>query len=318
MSGEPNQDWTSAASTEAFRAKSYDVVVVVVSWNVREFLEKCLISLHRASEGLSIRVVVVDNASQDGTPDLVRSMFPNVELITNERNVGFARANNIALRIYLAGAKYLLLLNPDTIVAPDAVRRMVEFMESDGGAGIVGCKVVKPDGSLDWPCKRSYITPDVLCYKAMGLDRLFPQNRRFGRYHLSFLDENQIHEVDSVVGAFLMIRGACLREIGLLDESLFMFGEDMEWCYRSKERGWKVYYVPTVKIIHYKGQSTGKQSYRMIYHWYHSTWKVYQKRIGPRYPTIVNCAVWAGFHSMCVLSMTANLLRRRKRVPSRA
>lgn len=295
----------------------HDLLVVIVNWNGKEMLSGCLASLAAASQGLSVHTVVVDNASTDGAPDMVAQEFPWVELVRNRENLGFARANNLALRRHTGAAHYFLLLNPDTVVSADAFRRMTEFMDANPEAGIVGCKLVKPDGTLDWACKRSYITPSVLFYKALGLDRLFAKSPRFGRYQLTYLDENQIQEVDCVVGAFLLIRRECLEGIGLLDETLFMYGEDMDFCYRAKGHGWKVYYVPTTTVLHHKGQSTSRRSYQMIYYWYHSIWLVYRKNIAPWYSPVTNALVWAGFRVMCAVSLFANLFRRRKRVPSR-
>jgi GT2 family glycosyltransferase len=295
-----------------------DLVVVIVSWNVSELLEKCLASVDVASAGLKVHVVVVDNASSDNSVKMVRERFPDVELIQSAENLGFARANNLALRSYHKRARFILLLNPDTIVAPDVFRVMLSFMEKHPETGIAGCKVVKPDGTLDWPCKRSFITPEVLFYKALGLDRLFPNSPRFGKYQMTYLADNQVSEADSVVGAFMLIRAQdCMGQIGFLDESIFMYGEDLDYCYRAKDLGWKVFYVPTSSIVHYKGRSSGKQSYRMIFHWYNSTRKVYDKHIAVNQPFIVNSLVRFGFHVMYTLSIMANFMRTEKRVPGR-
>ena len=295
----------------------YRLVVIIVSWNVKDLLAACLASLPAGADGMLVHTVVVDNASTDGSAEVVRERFPSVELIECRENLGFARANNIALRKFANDTDYFLLLNPDTVISPGALREMVDFMDTHPEAGIAGAKVVKPDGTLDWPCKRSYITPSVLFYKALGLDRLFPRSPRFGRYQLTYLDPDETHEVDSVVGAFLMIRRQCVVAIGPLDESFFMYWEDMDWCYRAKSAGWKIFYVPATTIIHHKAQSTGKRSYQMIYCWYHLAWRVYQKCIAPNYSAGVNCLVWMGFHTMCVVSLIANFARSEKRVPGR-
>jgi hypothetical protein len=297
--------------------EGYDLVVIIVNWNGLQKTTDCVDSLQKTDNRVKARVVVYDNGSTDGSVTHLRQKFPGVEIIAGPANLGFARANNQVLQQFQGQARYYLLLNNDTVVEPHTLSRMVEFMDAHPQAGIAGCKIRKTDGSLDWPCKRSYITPSVLFYKALGLDRLFPKSRRFGRYQLTFLHEDQIHEVDSVVGAFLMIREECLQQIGLLDDSFFMYGEDLDWCYRSKAGGWKVYYAPMTTVIHYKGQSSGNRSFRMIYHWYHSTWQVYQKHMASRYPVLVNALIWAGFHVMCVASLAANSLRSEKRVPGR-
>ena len=307
----------ASAETACRQQSLYDLVVVIVNWNVKELLAACLKSLPRASENLRVHTVVVDNGSSDGSVEMVLRDFPGVEVVASPENLGFSCANNLALRRYQNSARYCLLLNPDTVVEPGALDRMCEFMDSHPDAGIAGCKLVKPDGVLDWPCKRWYFLPSVLFYRALGLDRRFPKSRRFGQYHLTYLDENQIHQVAAVVGAFMMIRQQCLVAIGHLDESFFMYGEDVEWCYRAKDAGWNVYYVPTATVVHHKGQSTSKQSYRMIYHWYMGTWRVYAQYMAKRYPAVVNATVWAGLRTMLGASLVANFFRFKKRVPSR-
>lgn len=297
--------------------KTYDLVVVIVNWNARDLLTACLASLPAASEGLSVHTILVDNGSSDGSPQVVERMFPYVELIRSQENLGFSRANNRALLPYVKCSNYFLLLNPDTVLSQEAFRNMIDFMEANPSAGVVGCKIVTPQGTLDWACKRGYITPSVLFCKALGLDRLFSKSPWFGRYHLTHLDENQIHEVDSVVGAFMMIRRNCLETIGLLDESYFIYGEDVDYCYRAKAQGWKIFYVPTAIVVHHKGQSTRKRSYKMIGHWYKSAWKLYSKHIAPQYSFLTTAAVWSGFHVMHAVSLLRNFFALEKRVPSR-
>jgi|SRR5579862_1536953 len=295
---------------------SFDLLVVIANWNTRELLLACLNSV-QASIGISMKIVVVDNASTDGSAESVKGMFPDVEVISNQANLGFSRANNLALVRFQDCGRYSLLLNPDTLVEPDTFKSVICFMDQHPDAGIAGCKVVTPQGTLDWACKRGFLTPSLLFYKAVGLDKRFPKSRRFGRYHLTYLDENQIHEVDSVVGAFMMIRRECLQSVGLLDDSYFMYGEDIDFCFKTKQNGWKIFYVPTTTIIHYKGQSTQKRSYRMIYHWYAAIGKFYRRRIAPRYSIVTNSLVWCGLYAMCGVSMAANVFRQDKRVPSR-
>lgn len=294
----------------------YDLVVIIANWNTRDLLLACLSSVQAAS-GLSTKVVVVDNASTDGSAEAIVETFPDVEVISNRDNLGFSRANNLALVRYQDRSRYFLLLNPDTLVEPDTFKNVISFMDQHPEAGIAGCKVVTPQGTLDWACKRGFLTPALLFYKAVGLDKRYPKSRRFGGYHLTYLDENEIHEVDSVVGAFMMIRGECLQSVGLLDDSYFMYGEDIDFCFKTKQNGWKIFYVPTTKIIHYKGQSTQKRSYRMIYHWYSAVGQFYRRRVAPRYSIATNALVWCGLYLMCGVSMAANVFRQDKRVPSR-
>jgi GT2 family glycosyltransferase len=295
----------------------YDLVIIIANWNTKDLLLACLSSLTAATQGLRTRTVVVDNASDDGSVEAVAKTFADVEVIANTENLGFSGANNLALRRYQNSARYLLLLNPDTLVSADTFTKMTSFMDERLEAGIAGCKIVTPDGTLDWACKRKFLTPSLLFYKALGLDRRFPKSQLFGQYNLTYLDENQIHEVDSVVGAFMMIRKECLNSVGLFDDSYFMYGEDIDFCFKTKEKGWKIFYVPTTTIIHYKGQSTQKRSYRMTFHWYNAVGKFYRRRMAPRYPAITNALVWCGLYSMCGISLAINVFRGSKRVPSR-
>ena len=304
-------------SRASVRPKLNDLLVVIVNWNTMQLLERCLTSLARAIDGLSVRTVVVDNASTDGSAEMVARKFPWVELICNQENVGYSRANNQALLPCAENANYTLLLNPDTEVSVGTLRAMIDFMESHAEAGIAGCRVVRPDGQLDWACKRGYITPSSLFYRALRLDRMFPNSRRYATYSLTYVDDNHLHEVATVAGAFMMIRRECLAATGVLDESYFMYSEDTDLCYRAKALGWKVFYAPVGTIIHHKGVSTGKRSYMMIRYWYSSTWKLYRKQIAPKYSPVVNALVWSGLWTMCAVSLVANFLRRTKRVPSR-
>jgi hypothetical protein len=228
--------------------------VIIVNYNVRQFLENALTSICRALEGIQGEIFVVDNASDDGSSDMVRAKFPAVRLLENTTNVGFARANNMALR--LAGGEFLLLINPDTVVQEDTLRVMLRFFSDVPDAGVAGCRVLNPDGTFQLPCRRSFPTPWVAFTKIFGLAALFPASRIFGRYNLTFLSEDETYPVDAVSGSFMMVRREAYVTVGGLDEDFFMYGEDLDWCYRIAAAGFKVYYVHTTKIIHFKGEST--------------------------------------------------------------
>jgi hypothetical protein len=295
----------------------WDLLVAITAWNVKDYVEKCLHSIFQNRPTIRFKVVLLDDASGDGVADVVGEKFLEVDLIVNDRNQGFIKANNRILRTYRNRSRYFLLLNADTIVLPNAFDVMVSFLDSHPQAGIAGCKVVRSDGTLDWPCKRSFQTPSIFFYRALKLDRLFPKSKRFGRYHLTYLDEDETHEVDAVVGAFLMIRNETLNDIGLLDESLVVYSDDMDWCARAKAMNWKVYYHPEVQIIHFKSRSLVNRSYRSIYYWYYSTLAVYRKHTARNYNVIVNALVVAGFGLMCGLSLIQNFFRKSKSLPSR-
>lgn len=228
--------------------------VIIVNYNVRQFLENALTSVCRALEGIEGEVFVVDNASDDGSADMVRGKFPSVRLVENRENVGFAKANNTALR--LARGEFILLINPDTVVQEDTFRVMLRFFSEAPDAGIAGCRILNPDGSFQLPCRRSFPTPWVAFTKIFGLAALFPKSKLFGRYNLTYLSEDETYTVDAVSGSFMMVRREAYEKVGGLDESFFMYGEDLDWCYRIGTAGFRVYYVHATKIIHFKGEST--------------------------------------------------------------
>ena len=231
-----------------------DLSVVILNYNVKSFLEQALRSTLAAMEGLDGEVYVVDNGSTDGSVEMVRASFPQVHLIANEENVGFARGNNIAL--VKCRGRTILLLNPDTVVHRDTLRVMVDFMDRHPEAGAAGCKILNPDGTLQLSCRRGFPTPGVAFFKIVGLSSLFPKSRLFGRYNLTYLDPDKIAEVDAVSGSFMMVRREVIERVGLLDETFFMYGEDLDWFYRIQQAGYKIYYVPTTEIVHFQGESS--------------------------------------------------------------
>ena len=231
-----------------------DLSVVIVNYNVREFLNNALVSVFKALKGMKGEVIVVDNASDDGSCELVTRAFPRVRLISNKANVGFAKANNQALA--RAKGKYLMLLNPDTVVQEDTFRVLMNFFDANADVGMAGCKILNPDGTLQLPCRRSFPTPWVAFTKVSGLSSVFANTRLFGRYNLTYLNPDESYEVDAISGSCMMIRREVFKSIGGLDENFFMYGEDLDWCYRVQKAGWKVFYVADTKIIHYKGEST--------------------------------------------------------------
>ncbi|MBP1657076.1 MAG: glycosyl transferase family 2 [Bacteroidetes bacterium] len=235
-----------------------DLSVIIVNYNVRQFLENSLTSILRAMEGLHGEIIVVDNASDDGSAGMVRATFPQVRLITNPTNVGFARANNLALKE--ASGDFILLINPDTIVQEDTFRVMLRFLRDHPEAGLAGCKILNPDGSFQLACRRSFPTPWVAFTKIFGLSALFPSSRLFGRYNLTYLDPNKSYPVDAVSGSFMMMTRSAYTRVGGLDETFFMYGEDLDWCYRVRQAGFQVYYVHETQIVHFKGESTRRSN----------------------------------------------------------
>jgi O-antigen biosynthesis protein len=249
----------AAMHAKSDRNKPPLISVILVSYNVREFLEQALLSILSALRKIPHEIYVVDNASSDGSVDYIAAQFPSVRLIVNEKNIGFARANNQAIRV--AGGRYLCLVNPDTLIQEDTFAVLLDFMQKRSDVGGIGCKVLNPDGTLQLACRRSYPTPWVSFTKISGLARLFPRSRWFGRYNLTFLDPDKISEVEAISGSFMMVRSQVVRQVGLLDESFFMYGEDLDWCYRIRSAGWKIFYHPGTQIIHFKGESSKKSPF---------------------------------------------------------
>ncbi|MCL6100227.1 MAG: glycosyltransferase [Bacteroidetes bacterium] len=235
-----------------------DLSIIIVNYNVKEFLLNMLDSVQKATKTISAEIIVVDNASDDGSVESIKEKFPSVKLIVNEKNVGFGAANNIAM--LHASGKYFLLINPDTIVREDTFIKMISFFEQNPEAGIAGCKVLNADGSLQLACRRGFPGPWTSFTKVMGLSTLFPKSRLFARYNLTYLDENKTYEVDAVSGAFMMLRKEVYDKIGGFDQEFFMYGEDLDLCYRTQQAGYKVFYVHSTEIIHYKGESTKRSS----------------------------------------------------------
>jgi GT2 family glycosyltransferase len=225
-----------------------------VNYNVKEFLQNLLHSIEKASLNISHEIIIVDNASDDGSVELILEKFPSIKLIANTENLGFGKANNQALEI--AEGKYLLLINPDTIVSEDTLDKMIRFFQDNSEAGLTGCKILNPDGTLQLACRRSFPGPWTSFCKVTGLSNLFPKSKLFARYNLTYLDEDQTHEVDAISGSFMMIKKETYDKVGGFDEEFFMYGEDLDLCYRIQQAGFKVYYVHTTQIIHYKGEST--------------------------------------------------------------
>lgn len=247
-----------------------DLGIVIVNYNVRDMLRNCLASVFDSGGELAFEVCVVDNGSSDGSADMVEQAFPQVRVIRAE-NRGYAAGNNLGLRFFGFGSdgsdiearsrpRHILLLNPDTELPPRALADMLSFLKENPAAGIAGPRLVREDGSLDRACRRSFPTPDVAFYRLSGLSRLFPHSRRFGRYNVTYLSPDETAQVDSVVGAFMLIRAEVLEQIGLLDEQYFMYAEDLDFCYRAKAKSWQVWYNAGVTVLHYKGQSSRQRS----------------------------------------------------------
>lgn len=234
--------------------------IIIVSYNVKEFLEQAVLSLQEALRPFEYEIIIVDNASSDGTAAFVRKRFPGITFIDNKDNRGFARANNQALAV--CRGEYICLINPDTIVQEDTFTILLDFFTSHPDAGMVTCKILNADGSLQPACRRSFPTPWIAFTKIIGLAALFPKSRLFGRYNLTYLDPGQVAAVEAISGSFMLTNRTVVDKVGGLDEDFFMYGEDLDWCYRIREAGYKIYYVPDTQIIHFKGESSKKSPFQ--------------------------------------------------------
>jgi O-antigen biosynthesis protein len=243
-----------------------DLSIIIVNYNVQAFLEALLRSVFKSKQNLQIEVIVVDNHSSDGSVEMIRKAYPQICLIVNDENSGFASANNQALQCYRG--RYACLVNPDVLLQEDTLETMVSFMDQHPDVGAAGCKVLNPDGSLQLACRRKMPTPSSAFFKLSGLSRLFPQNRIIGAYNMTYLDPDINHDVDAISGSFMVVRRETIEEVGPLDDRFFMYGEDLDWLFRMGKNGWRVCYVPETRIVHYKGESSKISSRQLSIEFY--------------------------------------------------
>ncbi|WP_313801760.1 glycosyltransferase family 2 protein [Cytobacillus sp.] len=269
-----------------------DISIIIVNYNTKKITMECINSIYKSKMFSSFEIFLVDNNSTDGSVAAIKEKFKDVIIIKNEENLGFSKANNQAIN--LSKGRYVLLLNSDTIVKNRSIDTIVRFMDDNKDVGASGCKVLLPDGSLDKACHRGFPTPSASFYYMSGLAKRYPDNPRFNGYHLSHLNMNEIHEVDCLVGAFMLVRREAISQVGLLDESFFMYGEDIDWCYRIKATGWKIIYYPYVSIIHYKGASSRKKPFKIVYEFHRAMYLFHRKHFAKRQLFIVNLMVYSG------------------------
>ena len=241
------------------------LTVVIVSYNVKDYVCQCLLSLRRALCDIDAEVCVVDNDSGDGTVDFLRDNFPEIKVIASPHNLGFARANNLAIQ--QTESEFVLLLNPDTFVGEQTIRQSLDFMDEHAQAGGLGVRMLKIDGSDALESRRGLPTPTVAFYKMVGLCARYPKHRRFGQYYMGYLSWDEAARIEVVSGAYCLLRRKALDAIGLLDEDFFMYGEDIDLSYRLLKGGFENWYLPA-KILHYKGESTEKSSFRYVHVFY--------------------------------------------------
>lgn len=294
---------------------SSDLAIIILGYNSREHYPACLDSLHTATQHAAahpytVRVIVVDNASTDGTPDFIRQHYPWVELIVAERNGGFSYGNNHGLRAAGLPAaptvRYAMLLNPDTVTPPTALTALLTYADTHPNIGALGPRLVLPDGSLDKACKRGEPTPLTSLYHFSGLGRLFRHSPRFARYNMTFLPDDQTADVDSTVGACTLYRASVLQHIGLMDETFFMYGEDLDYNLRVRQAGYRVVYYPAVTVQHLKGAASRKAPEKMIRAFYDAMKIFHRKHYAAHYPAPFNWLVYTAVDLLCAYKLWRN------------
>jgi len=288
--------------------QKYDLSVVIVNYNVVFFLEQCLNSVFAASKNLNVQIFVVDNNSVDGSINMLKENFSSVVLIENKENVGFSKANNQAIK--RANSPYVLLLNPDTVIEEDTFDKCIDFMNSNTDCGGLGLRMLDGKGNFLPESKRGFPSPSVAFYKIFGLSYLFPKSQKFGRYHLGFLSEFEVNEVDVLSGAFMLLRTVTLEKVGLLDEQFFMYGEDIDLSYRIKLGGYKNYYFPETKIIHYKGESTKKSSVNYVFVFYKAMILFAKKHFSNKKANLFSFAINLAIYMRASLSLIKRFVKK--------
>jgi GT2 family glycosyltransferase len=290
--------------------------IIIVTHNAKDFLRNCLKSVFDRIKNLSFEVFVIDNASSDGTFEMLKNEFPQVKVIFSKENLGFAKANNLAIKE--AKGKYIFLLNPDTILLDENFEKLIDFAEKNPDVGAIGPKVLNSDLTIQHQCKRGFPTPwNTLCY-FLGLAKIFPKSKVFAGYLLTYLDTEKIQEVDSLSGCAMLVKRDVIEKVGMIDEDYYLYGDDLDWCYRIKSGGWKVVYFPETKIIHYGGRGgTGKKPYFNIYHFYKSAFIFYRKHPAKKYFFLINWLVYLGIFLRFLMVIIINFFKREKTIGSK-
>jgi hypothetical protein len=285
--------------------------ICIVSYQAAQYLRGCLGSIYANPPQGEFEIIVADNGSSDGTAQMLHEEFPEVILIENPRNLGFTAPMNQALQ--RSQGEYLLQLNPDTLVHPQAIGRLIGFLEQRPEAGICGPKVLNTDGSLQGPCRRGEPRPLAVIAYFLGLYKLFPKSRRLGGYLMSYMGEDETHEVAGVAGSCMLIRRQVVSQIGYLDERYFAYQEDADYCFQARQAGWKIYYYPEAQITHYGGMGGSQvQPYRSILEWHRSYWLYYRKNLARDYFFLFNWLYYLAMLGKLVITVLVNLLRKEK------
>lgn len=287
-----------------------DLSIIIVNYKTLELTSDCIDSIIKGNtKGLDYEIIVVDNASGDGSIEALQSQFPVVKAIKNQENLGFSKANNLGMK--MATGEFILLLNSDTIVEQNTLRGAHDFIKDHKHIGALGCKILLPSGKLDAACKRSFPTPMNGIYHSLHLDDASPESIRFGAYNLTYVDENKTCSIDCIMGAFMMVPRKVIDDVGMLDEDYFMYGEDVDWCYRIKNAGYQVMYYPEVRIFHHKKASgIEKRNPKVIAAFYDSMSIFYNKHYQNKYSKLTRWCVITGTMAMKKIALAKNNRRK--------
>lgn len=286
------------------------ISIIIVNYNSGEYLAKCVASIKNTIEAKDHEIIIIDNKSTDQSLDLAEKNNPNISILINKKNVGFSKANNAGIK--KSRGDYLLFLNPDTELKDGAIYALLKFMQENSDAGACGPKVLNSDGTVQNQCKRGFPDPLSSFYYFSGISRVFPKSRVFGHYLMTCLDDNAVNEVDALSGACMLVKADFIKSIGGFDEAYFLYGEDLDLCYRIKEQGRRICYIPKAEIVHYGGVGSRTMSTQSIKQFYHSMFLFYDKHYKNKYPAFVRWLVYFGIQIKYIQNIMINAIRKEK------
>ncbi|MGL5676321.1 MAG: glycosyltransferase family 2 protein [Cellulosilyticaceae bacterium] len=285
--------------------------IIIVNYNTYRLTKQTIDSVLLEQVDFEYEIILVDNASRDGSIEQLQEEFRpytqtgKIKIIVNQDNLGFSKGNNVGIRVAIG--EYILLLNSDTYLGDQCLTKSIKYIEEHPEIGALGCKVVLPDGTLDHACKRGFPSPKASLYYFMKLHKI--NQKKYGLYDALHLQEDEIGEVDCLMGAFMLMPRAAIDKVGMLDEDFFMYGEDIDLCYRIKQGGYQIVYYPEAMIIHYKGGSSKKRRTKVIYDFHNAMWIFYKKHYKDVYNFVINGLVGVGIWSKYALEIAKNALK---------
>jgi len=285
--------------------QSVDLSIIIGNYNTKAILQKTIRSIIKYNKQILFEIIVVDDASTDGSVEYLKQHFPDVRIFVNKTNLGYSKSYNIGTKN--ARGPYILHLNSDVLFLKFELKRAIEYMNTHKNIGILGCRILKKDRRLDLPCKRSFPTIWNIFFQSIGLSKLFPKSKLFGRYYLTYLNERSIAQVDCLMGAFMLIRKKVIHKIGYLDEQFFIYGEDIDYCYRAKKAGWNIVYFPAITVKHIHGGTTNNNKLKHVLLFHQAMFLYYKKHFNNNH-ILVNLLVYGGICIRFFLSAIISLL----------